>query len=55
MQQATGSPVAAEALRRIAELYAIENAIRGRAAAARQTGRQSLSLPLVTAMKAWLE
>ena len=36
VQQATGSPVAAEAPRRIAEPYALENAIRGRAADARQ-------------------
>jgi len=55
VQQATGSPIAAEALRRIAEFYAIENAIRGRAADARQGVRQSRSLPPVTAMKAWLE
>ncbi len=55
MQQATRSPVAAEALRRIAEFYAIENAIRGHAADARRSVRQSRSLPLVTAMKAWLE
>ena len=51
----TGSPVAAEALRRIAELYAIETTIRGQTADARQSVRQSRSLPLVTAMKAWLE
>ena len=55
VQQATGSPIAAEALRRIAELYAIETAIRGHAADARQSVRQSRSLPLVTALKAWLE
>lgn len=55
VQQATGSPVAAEALRRIAEFYAIETAIRGHVADARQSARQSRSLPLVTAMKAWLE
>jgi transposase len=55
VQQATGSPVAALALRRIAELYAVETAIRGHAAAQRQSLRQSTSLPLVTAMKAWLE
>ena len=42
-------------LRRIAELYAIETAIRGQTADARQSVRQSKSLPLATAMKAWLE
>ena len=55
MQQATGSPIAAEALRRIAELYVIETAIQGQTAAARQSTRQAKSLPLVAAMRAWLE
>jgi hypothetical protein len=51
VHQATSSPIAAEALRRIAELYAIETAIRGQTAAARQNVRQSKSLPLVFARK----
>jgi transposase len=55
VHQATGSPVAAEALRRIAELYAIEATIRGQAAQARQATRRIKSLPLVEAMKVWLE
>jgi transposase len=55
VHQATGSPIAAEALRRIAELYAIEKAIRGQPADARQQVRQSRSLPLVANMKVWLE
>jgi len=55
IHQATGSPIAAEALRRIGELYAIEKAIRGQPADARQQVRQSRSLPLVANMKAWLE
>jgi transposase len=55
VQQATASPVAAEALQRIAELYAIETTIRGQTAAARQGVRQAKSLPLVTSIKAWLE
>jgi transposase len=55
VQQATASPIAAEALRRIAELYAIETAIRGQTAAVRQSMRQSRSLPLIASMKAWLE
>jgi hypothetical protein len=37
VQQATASPIAAEALRRIAELYAIETVIRGQTAVARQS------------------
>jgi transposase len=55
VQQATASPVAAEALQRVAELYAIEAAIRGQTAAVRQGARQARSLPLVASMKAWLE
>lgn len=55
VNQATASPIAAEALRRIAELYRIEAAIRGQTAAARLRARQARSLPLVTSMKAWLE
>jgi transposase len=52
---ATASPVAAEALRRIAELYAIEAGLRGQTAQTRQTVRRIQSLPLVEAMKTWLE
>jgi len=55
VQQATGSPIAAEALRRIAELYAIETTIRGQAADTRQGMRRARSLPLVEAMRVWLE
>jgi hypothetical protein len=55
VQEATGSPIAAEALRRIAELYIIEAAIRGQTADARQAARLARSLPLVAAMKTWLE
>lgn len=55
VHQATGSPVAAEALRRIGELYAIEKSIRGQSAETRKSVRRGRSLPLVTAMKIWLE
>jgi transposase len=55
VHQATGSPVAAEALRRIAEFYAIEASIRGQAADRRRAARRIKSLPLVDAMKTWLE
>ena len=54
-QQATGSPIAAEALRRIAEIYVIEGRIRGRPPEARQRARQAESKPLLEAMKTWLE
>jgi hypothetical protein len=47
--------IVAEALRRIAELYAIEATIRGHTAVIRQSVRQARSLPLVGAMKLWLE
>jgi hypothetical protein len=53
--QATGSPIAAEALRRIAELYAVEKCIRGQPAKARQRAREAESRPLIEAMKPWLE
>ncbi len=52
---ATGSPIAAEALRRIAELYQIEARIRGRPTDQRVRIRQAESRPLVDAMKKWLE
>ena len=55
VHEATGSPVAAEALRRIAELYVIEAAIRGQAADARRATRRIRSLPLTAAMKSWFE
>jgi transposase len=55
VHEATGSPIAAEALRRIAELYAIEAVIRGRTAGERRSVRQTKSRALVEAMKPWLE
>jgi transposase len=55
VHEATGSPVAAEALKRIAELYAIEATIRGQTAATRQDVRRVKSMPLIAAMKIWLK
>ena len=55
VHQATGSTVAAEALRRIGELYAVEASIRGRTAEARKCVRRGKSQPLITAIKTWLE
>ena len=46
---------AAEGLRRIAELYAVEKRIRGQPAEARQRARAAESRPLIEAMKPWLE
>ena len=51
---ATKSPLAEQALRQIAELYAIEADIRGQTADERRTLRQERSRPLVEAMQAWL-
>ena len=42
VHQATGSPVAAEALRRIAALYAIKATIRGQTANTRQSARRGV-------------
>ncbi len=49
------APVAHEALVRIGQLYRIEQALRGRDADQRRAGRQSLSRPLVEALKRWFE
>lgn len=50
-----GSPIAAEALRRIARLYAIEERIRGRTADERRQLRQAEAASQVAELKAWLE
>ena len=52
--QGSPSPIAAEALRRIAELYKIEAEIRGQGAAARHAARQERTKAVVEALKAWL-
>ena len=49
------APIAAEALKRIAELYQIEAEIRGKTADDRRAARQQKAKPLVAALKAWLE
>ena len=54
LHQATGSPLAEEALRRIGELYRIEAEIRGRPAEERRAVRQERSKPIVEALHAWL-
>lgn len=52
---ATQSPLAHEALQRIAALYAVETPIRGEPAEVRLRVRQTQSAPLFTGLKAWLE
>jgi transposase len=49
------APIADEALRRIAALYAIEDTIRGKPPELRRATRQARSQPLVTDLFAWLE
>lgn len=53
--QSDGSPIAAEAVRRIAELYAIEAKVRGMAPAERLALRGAMTRPLVDAFRPWLE
>jgi transposase len=55
LHEAHASPVAAEALKRIGELYGIETDIRGRPAEERRTVRQARAGPLLDALKQWLE
>ena len=49
------SPVAAEAMERIAALYAIEKEIRGHAAGERREVRGTRARPLLGSLKQWLE
>lgn len=53
--EATGSPIANEALRRIGELYAIEARVRGLSSAHRLAERRSFSKPTIEAFREWLE
>jgi hypothetical protein len=55
LYQAHRSPIAKEALERIAQLYGIEQEIRGRSPAERQDVRQTRSRSLLEAMHAWLK
>lgn len=53
--ESTKSPVAAEVIKRIAELYQIEDTIRGRPPEERKQVRQEQSKPRVEALKAYIE
>lgn len=53
--QATGSPIATEALRRIGELYAIEAQVRGQSPAHRLATRRFQSKPVVADLRVWME
>jgi len=50
-----GSPIAEEALRQIAELYAIEKSVRGRSPGTRLAARKELAAPIIAAFRPWLE
>lgn len=53
--KADGSPIALEAVRRIAEIYALEGQVRGRAPDERRALRQASSRPRVDALRTSLE
>ncbi len=53
--QDTPSPICEEMIARIAQLYAIEKEIRGKAPDTRKAVRQKLSKPIVDALRPWLE
>ncbi len=55
VHEATKSPIAGEALRRIQALYVIEAEITGMPAAGRRAERQARSKPLLAEMKTWME
>jgi len=55
LQEAHASPVASEALNRIAALYAIEKEIRGRPVEERQQIRNARARPLLESLRQWLE
>ncbi len=52
---AHASPIAAEALERIAALYAVESDVRGKPPELRREARQQRSLSLLASLRAWLE
>jgi transposase len=49
------APIADAALARIAQLYAVEADLRGRAAETRQAARQRHSRPILDSLKSWLD
>jgi transposase len=55
IEQAHASPLAGEALKRIAELYAVEHEIRGRSPDERKAVRQTRSVPLIVGLNEWMQ
>jgi transposase len=52
---ATGSPTAAEAVRRIGELYAVEKQVRGSPPEIRLAARQARAKPVMEDLRRWLD
>jgi len=52
---ATKSPIAEDALRRIVELYRIEAEVNGRSVELRLSARQEHAAPILVELRAWLE
>ena len=50
-----GSPIAEEMLRQIALLYQVDQTVRGKEASVRLATRHEHSVPIITALKPWLE
>ena len=55
LHHAHASPLAADALRRIGALYAVEAELRGQPAEVRAKGRQARAGPQLEAFRAWLQ
>ena len=55
LHQAHASPIAAEALQRIGQLYTIESEIRGRSPDERREARKARARPLLDSMHEWLQ
>lgn len=53
--QAEDTPIAHEALRRIASLYAVEAQVRGQSPAHRLATRRALAKPIIDSLRLWLE
>jgi hypothetical protein len=53
--EADKAPIAIEAVRRIAEIYAVEAGMRGQSPAHRLVYRRALSRPLVKELRSWLD
>ena len=55
VEKATGSPIAAEALRRISSIYAIDAEVRGMSKTKRRAARRKRTKPIVIALHKWLQ